>query len=427
MLDPREPVELACGSDRLRVQLPGALEWERIEAAGPAPARPWREEAAPLLDGALERAAFASAVAGSSRRIVVVVPDATRPAPGKDLAETALDAIEARGASARDVTFLVAAGVHGGGPPKSLESAARARGAQVAVHDSDAAMTHVGVTSGGTAIELSPHYVNADFRIVVGGISFHYFAGFGGGPKMIFPGVASRQSVLGNHRRALGPRPPGGLDAGCRPGRIAGNPVAEEIAEAAALAPPEVALHFTSAGGDRRVHEGADGLAAARSAVLEAGAVGEAGAADCVVASAGGSPLDVDLVQAHKALYHAAAYCRERGTIVFWARVDEGAGSGAMRRWLSVPALDELEERARADYDLNAQTAISLRRLAERHRIVWRGGRCPDWITRTGAVLAASDEAAWRSAEAACRATGSWARGVVLPRASAVVPRSNDS
>ena len=85
--------------------------------------------------------------------------------------------------------------------------------------------------------------VLSGFRLTLGGVSLHYLAGFGGGPKMVFPGVASRAGAAANHKRALGPLPPGGLHPGCGPGRIEGNPVAEDIAQAAAVDPAQVSLH----------------------------------------------------------------------------------------------------------------------------------------------------------------------------------------
>ena len=421
MADGGGSVELACGPRQFSVALPVGLVWERLEAA--------RAVAGPRPDGGPGALAEALDRVGGerlarARSVVVLVPDETRPGPIAEWIDLVVGALAERRVAAERVTLLVAAGVHRGETPHEWVRRAQAAGARLERHDADAPLQPVGRCRGGLEIELNARYAEADLRLSLGGVSFHYFAGFGGGPKMVFPGVAARHAVVANHRRTLGPLPPGGLHPGCAPGRIEGNPVASEIAEAAALLPPDVALHFVASGGEWMAFEGKTGLAAARDAVLGAGARGSAGGADCVVASAGGTPHDVDLVQTHKALFHAAAYCRPGGAVVLWAEAAGGPGSDAMRRWLAVESLDELEGSARAAYDLNAQTAISLRRLTARHRVVWRGGGCPEWIARAGAVVAESDEAAWRLAQEA-RATGPWERGVVLPHAASVVPASN--
>ena len=59
----------------------------------------------------------------------------------------------------------------------------------------------MGVTPRGTPVEMNREYATADVKIGIGGIIAHSFAGFGGGAKGVFPGVASLRSIETNHRR----------------------------------------------------------------------------------------------------------------------------------------------------------------------------------------------------------------------------------
>lgn len=416
-------LRLACGEDAIRVVAPGELEWTTV---APRPLDGGRD--GDVLERAVARQLEATWPSAEAARLaaregsLVIVPDGTRRFPHAAVVAGVCRALAVLGVPRSRVRFLVAGGVHAGGPPLSLVEAARRGGAEVAVHDGARECSPVGRTAAGSAVALDRAYLEAGLRLVVGGTSLHYFAGFGGGPKMIFPGVAARPGVAHNHRLSLAPHPPGGLAEGCAPGRITGNPVARDIAEGAAFRTPEMSLHLVPAAGGWTVETGDEGLRRARLAVLRGAAVGERQGADCVLASAGGAPLDGDLVQAHKALFHAAAYCRPGGAILLAARLERGAGSPAMERWLSMDDGEELERRARADYDLNAQTAISLRRLCARHTVLWLGAREPGWVRRAGAVPVDGVSQAWRAAGQEARRTGRYARGVHLPQASAVVP-----
>src|SRR5262249_57301989 len=100
----------------------------------------------------------------------------------------------------------------------------------------------------------------------------------------------------------------GGLHAGCGPGVVEGNPVAQDRAEAAALDAAEACVQVVKHRGAWRYFGGPKGLTEAREAGRTRGAVGEPVAYDLVVASLGGAPRDIDVVQSHKALAHAARY-----------------------------------------------------------------------------------------------------------------------
>lgn len=65
-------------------------------------------------------------------------------------------------------------------------------------------LVHVGDTSRGTPVWLNKHAVEADKVIIIDGITTHLFAGYGGGRKLILPGVAGDDTIQINHCHALG-------------------------------------------------------------------------------------------------------------------------------------------------------------------------------------------------------------------------------
>src|SRR5690606_10748913 len=92
-----------------------------------------------------------------------------------------------------------------------------------------------------------------------------------------------------------------------------------------------------------------------------------------VVASCGGHPFDIDLIQAHKTLDAAAGACADGGTILLFAECEEGLGRHDMAQWFmdgnSVAGSSAIAARLCENYKVNGQTAWSIRRKAERFDI----------------------------------------------------------
>ena len=79
----------------------------------------------------------------------------------------------------------------------------------------------------GTPVEIMRAVAEADRRILLGNIEFHYFAGFSGGAKALMPGVSTRAAIRCNHSHMAEP--------GAKAGVLEGNPVREDLEEAAAI------------------------------------------------------------------------------------------------------------------------------------------------------------------------------------------------
>ncbi|MEZ4334425.1 MAG: lactate racemase domain-containing protein [Myxococcota bacterium] len=176
----------------------------------------WTVEACPPADGpdigeaGIDRAFDAPiggprlrALARGRRSACIVIDDLSRPTPGDRLVPRVLAELNAAGIEDRDV--LVLAGVANHRPmtrpdfEKKLGRAVLERCA-VANHFSWDGCRAIGRTRFGSPVELNADFLDAEVKILVGSIIPHGAAGFSGGSKLVFPGVASLASAEAYHR-----------------------------------------------------------------------------------------------------------------------------------------------------------------------------------------------------------------------------------
>ena len=106
-------------------------------------------------------------------------------------------------------------------------------------HDaSDKDLIPMGTTSRAPVLYPS-QVIDADLRILLGEIRPHYFAGFSGGAKTLFPGVAGLSGIWKNHELKA--------NQGSRLGQVDSNPCREDMEEAAALAGPSFMINLIRA------------------------------------------------------------------------------------------------------------------------------------------------------------------------------------
>ena len=319
--------------------------------------------------------------------VAIVVPDATRAADIPKILPALSNVLAKRGAAFDRQTVVVACGTHPPASPEALNELLGPIDPGVAViqHDArnPAAMTVVGELPGTGPVRLERHVVEADLLITIGAVRHHYFAGFGGGPKMIFPGVAGYGEIQANHARVFdlsGPEPRRRPE--CEPGRLEGNPVAEEIAVAADFRPPDLAVCLVP-GIDGGVAEAFAGpwREAFAAAVERVRAIFEVPGGDFefVIASGGGSPSDSTLIQAHKGLDAACRFARPGAEVLYLASMLDGPGSDAMRPFLGDPRPEVLLDRLSEGWVQYGHTTYRLVEKTRRYRISlvteaqWRG------------------------------------------------------
>lgn len=322
-------LHLAYGQEGLEVELPG----DGVVIIEPTfvPGLPNEAEA---LHRALRQPIGAPPLrelAGPRDRVAIVFSDLTRPAPNRRLLPPLLSELEAASVRRENILLINALGLHRPNTPTELaemlgrEVVGRYKVVNHAPEDREG-LALVGRNRFGGQLWLSREYLEAPVRIVTGFIEPHLFAGFSGGPKGVLPGVAGAETIMHNHRAAMLDHPQATW------GITAGNPVWEEMSEAASLAPPTFILNVTLnknkeitgvfAGDWRLAHQA--GCAFARQSAMQP----VPQPCDIVLTTNSGYPLDLNLYQAVKGISAAASIVKEGGAIVAAAECREGVGHG---------------------------------------------------------------------------------------------------
>jgi len=323
------------GRGGLDVELATAIDVEVAE--GPRPT--------PLPDpvGAV-RAALAEPIdcaplreiARGKRDAVVVISDKTRPVPNGILLPPILETIESAGIPRERIEILVGTGLHRPNTADELvemtsrEIVARYRIRNHVARD-QAAHRHLGDTRRGTEIWVDCGYLDADLKVVTGLIEPHLMAGYSGGRKGVVPGLAGVEMMRTLHGPAM-------LEDHIGPGILDGNPFHEELVEIARRAGVDFLANVAIDRQRQLTGVFAGELEAAHLAgvvvVEEHVRIDVDRAADVVVASAGGYPLDATLYQAIKGLIAALNVVKRGGTIILAAEISEGIGSAEFQRLL---------------------------------------------------------------------------------------------
>lgn len=408
-----------------------ALEWPA--ACVRAVLAPRAEQRQPLAPAALRAALepLAAECAGV-RSAAIVVPDITREAAVSVVLPPLLELLDQAGIGADKVRLLFALGIH---RPLAREEQARIVGSEAAArvalynHDAhDAGNVLLGFTSQGIAVRVSPLAAAADLVLLLGTTTFHYMAGYGGGRKLVVPGVAAYETALAAHRLMLAPSPAKGWHPRCRPGVLEGNPVHEAMREAAAMLPRVRAATVLLDARKQPLacYAGAvdASLAAAIADYDPRHRFAIERRAPVVVASAGGHPRDLNVVQAHKALAHARQALARGGILVLVACCREGWGHPTFARWFDLPDIDALEARLRSDaYEINGQTAYSILRTTTEHEVLLLSSLPDADVRRMRMTPIRSLEEARRHIE---RRLGEHWDAIVMPYASATLPDAGD-
>lgn len=166
----------------------------------------------------------------------------------------------------------------------------------------------------------------------------------------------------------------GGRRAGVGTGLLDGNAVHEECESIAEMINPSFGINSVVDERGRAVRVWAGNWRSAHRVAcheyLATHSVSIENKRDVVVASCGGSPYDINLIQAHKALDMAAQACNEGGTIILLAECREGLGRHDFLKWFEEDNSTTLAGRLRLEYEVNGQTAWALLTKAERYRVL---------------------------------------------------------
>ena len=256
-------------------------------------------------------------------KIVLITSDVTRPMPSAVVLPAVLEELCEAGVKEEQITVVFALGSH---RRHTEEEKKRLAGEEVYSRvrcvDSDPLdCVCMGKTAQGTPVEITRVVAEADRRICLGNIEYHYFAGYSGGAK-----VSTRAAIQANHRMMVNP-------SACA-GNISTNPLRNDIEEAAKVCGVDFILNVV-------LDEQKEIVFAAAGDLIEAHREGCAfldrlyqkkirKQADIVIASQGGAPKDVNLYQTQKALDNAAHAVRDGGTVILVGSCREGHKAAAI-------------------------------------------------------------------------------------------------
>lgn len=261
-------------------------------------------------------------------KIAIVVSDITRPVPSDKILPPLLEEISV--VDKENITIIVATGNH---RPNTTEELRQMLGDYVVdnyriinhnAFDKNELM-NIGKNKFGNEVWVNKTYMEADVKILTGFIEPHFFAGFSGGRKSVFPGIIGQANLMTNHGVHMIDNPL------ARYGILQGNPIHEEMLDTALMTGVDFIVNVTLnsdhqitgvfSGDLVKAHE--EGVAFAKKFVMQQ----VPHMYDIVITTNSGYPLDQNLYQAVKGMSVAEGIVKAGGAIIIASECSDGVGS----------------------------------------------------------------------------------------------------
>ena len=354
-------------------------------------------------------------------KIAVITSDITRPMPTRKVMPALLDELYAAGVKPEDITLVFALGSHRRQTDEERRRLAGERAwNEVRCVDCDPDdCVHLGVTSAGTPVDITRVVAEADRRICLGNVEYHYFAGYSGGAKAIMPGCSTRAAIQSNHSMMV--------CAEAAAGDLKTNPVRRDIEEAAALCGIDYILNVVLGEHKEILRAAAGDVTLAHRelcAFLDKIYLNELPqAADIVLVSQGGAPKDLNLYQTQKALDNARHAVRQGGIIILIGSCREGLGERVFERWMTTsPSPEAMIERIGRDFQLGGHKAAAIAITLQKAKI-FLVSELEDEFVRS--IFLTPQPSAQAALEQAFRELGGDASVLAMPFGGSTLPRVN--
>ena len=350
--------------------------------------------------------------------VAIVTSDITRPMPTYKVMPALLDELYAAGIRKEDITLVFALGSHRKQTPEEQRRLAGERAyAEIRCVDSDPDdCVSFGTTSRGTPVDITRVVAEADRRICLGNIEYHYFAGYSGGAKAVMPGCSTRAAIQANHSRMILPE--------AKAGALETNPLRLDIEEAGDMLGIDFIVNVVLsehkeilravAGDVTKAHrEGCKFLDTLYRKELRQ-------PADIVLVSQGGAPKDLNLYQTQKALDNAKHAVRDGGVIILIGSCKEGLGEKTFEEWMTTaPTAHSLIERIEREFKLGGHKAAAIAMVLERAEVDLVSELDPDFVRSLFLVPQPSAQAAL---DAALEKLGRDATILAMPYGGSTLP-----
>ncbi len=352
-------------------------------------------------------------------KIVMITSDITRPMPTYTVMPALLDELYAAGCKPEDLTLMFALGSHRKHTEEEMIHLAGERAFnEIRCIDGDAEdVVHVGETSRGTPVDIVREVIEADRRICLGNIEYHYFAGYSGGAKAIMPGVSTWNAIQANHSRMV--------ENGAHAGNIGTNPVRLDIEEAASMVGVDFILNVV-------LNEHKKIVKAVAGDLTEAHRVGcdyldklytkyIPKRADIVIVSQGGAPKDLNLYQTQKALDNSKHAVRDDGIIILVGSCKEYLGNPVFDAWFREASCpQDIIDRLAAKFALGGHKAAAVAQVMMRAKIFMVSDMDPDFVRSIFMTPFATVQEAY---DAAAAELGADASVIVMPYGGSTLPK----
>jgi nickel-dependent lactate racemase len=147
-----------------------------------------------------------SEIAKGKQSVVIVIEDISRPSKLDTILNVIFDELEKARITKEQITIIGAIGAH---RPMNREDYIKKLSKEIWYsvnienHHPYENLTYLGESNTGTPIYVNRTYYEADLKIAIGTVIPHPLAGFGGGAKLILPGISGIETLLGNHQAGV--------------------------------------------------------------------------------------------------------------------------------------------------------------------------------------------------------------------------------
>ena len=313
-----------------------------------------------------------SEIAKPESKVAIVVDDATRKAPSEVMLLPVLVELNLAGVKDENITIIFGCGTHRAVKPeeaKAILGAEVSKRIKAVSHDCKAPdLVNIGTTkTHGNKVFVNRLFAEADVRVLLGDVGFHYYAGYGGGRKSVLPAVSGEETIKHNHSMLL--------HANSRSGNLAENPVHQDMTEGARLAKVDFIVNTVENKKGEIVKAFAGDLeqafAEAVKLIDEMFRVTVERRAEILVVSAGGYPADINLYQAYKALDNSLDAVKRGGVIILVAECPEGHGNQVFYDWMTrLGDLKNVEHEIKRNFVLGGHKAYYLLKALQNHQII---------------------------------------------------------
>lgn len=289
-----------------------------------------------------------------------------------------------------DISIIIAVGTHRAdteGEKISIVGKELYKRIKIYNHDSKNAdeLDYIGISSFGTPEYINKKVVDADRVILIGGITFHLFAGFGGGAKSIVPGVAGIKTIQHNHKLVFNSGENSGLNLDARANKIKGNPMREDITEICRTVSVDFLINAVLDTNGNFVEFVAGDFEKAWmrgcNTIRKLYAIKVKEKADITIASAGGYPKDINLYQSVKTIGNSLYAGVEDSVLIVIAECREGVGTDEFTKLFKYKTLNDMETALKKDFTVPGYAAYKTL-YSSKHRKVFLVSSLEDEIVR---------------------------------------------